>query len=168
MYKVIFGLAVAAVSVGALGQEQASAWGYYEPQGGTLQAGVVGADGSQFILKCDKPGKRKVYAVVVATTSLARPLPDDRFESFPVTVRMDQNSPYEDNWRFNDKFAMAMDQGSTRALTRLLEQLDDASAMEVRFKPLNETQTVIRFNVAGAREAIQRVYASCRDDIPTS
>jgi hypothetical protein len=168
MYRVIFGLAAAAVSGGAVAQDQASPWGYYEPQGGTLQAGVVAADGSQFILKCDKPGKRKVYAVVVATHSLARPLPDDRFESFPVTVRMDQDAPYEDNWRFNDKFAMAMDQGSTRALTRLLEQLDDASAMELRFKPLNKTQTVVNFNVAGAKEAIERVYASCMDDVPLS
>ena len=170
MAKWIAGAALAALSAGAVAQAPPAdtKWGFYTPEGGTLQAGVVARDGSQLILKCDKPGKRKVYAVVVATHGLVTPLPDDRYESHPVTVRVDQDTPYDDDWRFNDKFAMAMDQGNVRALTRLLEQLHDASTVEMRFKPLNQTLTVINFDVTGASDAIARVYASCRDEIPYS
>src|SRR5688572_706200 len=93
MTKWIAGAALAALSAGAVAQAPPAdtKWGFYTPEGGTLQAGVVARDGSQLILKCDKPGRRKVYAVVVATRGLARPLPDDRFESFPVTVRTDED-----------------------------------------------------------------------------
>lgn len=169
----IAGAAFAALSAAVAAQAPAgppadTKWGFFTPEGGTLQAGVVAADGSQLILKCDKPGRRRVYAVVLATNSLAAPLPDNQFESFSVTVRIDQKPPFEDNWRFNDRFAMAMDQGNVRALTRLLGQLHDASTIELRFKPLNGSLTVVNFEVTGARDAIERVYASCDDTVPFS
>jgi len=129
-------------------------------------AGLRPGPGSQLILKCDKPGKHKVFAVIVTNTNLAAPMSDDQFESYPVTIRMDENSPWDDNWRFNDKFAMAVDQGNTRSLTRLLEKLDDASKMEVRLKPLKRSPTIIEFDVAGAADAIGKVYASCKDESP--
>jgi hypothetical protein len=164
MYKVIFGLAVVAASGAALAQE--SAWRYYEPEGGTMQAGVVAADGSQFILKCDKPGRQKVYGVVVSSSNLARALPDNNFESYPVSVRFDANPPDDDNWRFNDRFAIAINQGNVRSLTRLLEKMDGASKMEIRLSPVGRLPKTINFDVAGARAAIEMVYASCKDTIP--
>jgi hypothetical protein len=158
--------AVALAAVPAAAQNQASPWQYYEPAGGTLQAGVVNAQGAQLIIKCDKPGKGQVFAVIAATTNLARPLPNNQYESFPVTLRMDDGASWDDNWRFNDKFAMAVDKGNTRSLTRLLEQLADAKTVEVRLKPIEHAVYNTSFSVAGARDAIAKVYADCKDTNP--
>jgi hypothetical protein len=160
----VLGVALAALSAAAGAQN--SAWGFFGSPGQASGAGVQAADGSQLLIKCDKPGKRRVFAVVVATTNLARPLPNDQFESFPVTLRMDDKAAWDDNWRFNDKFAMAVDQGNTRSLTRLLEQLADAKTVEVRLQPIEHSQYTTTFNVAGAREAIAKVYADCKDTSP--
>jgi hypothetical protein len=167
MNRMLIGAALAAVSGAALAQDlPATDWAYFEPEDGPLQAGVVAADGSQLILKCDKPGKRSVYAVVATNTSLAPPMSDDRYESHTVTLRMDENAPWNDNWRFNDRFAMAVDKGNTRALTRLLEKLRTADKVELRFKPNNGLQTIVNFGTAGAQDAIARVYAGCKDEVP--
>jgi len=164
MRYLLTGLAFATVAGAALAQD--SVWQFYEPDGGTLQAFVLAEDGSQLILKCDKPGKQKVFAVVVANTNLAAPMSDDKYESYPVSLRFDEGAPQDDNWRFNGRFAMAVDQGNTRSLTRLLEKLDDATKLEVRLKPIMRSPTVINFAVAGAGEAIARVYESCKDESP--
>ena len=66
-------IAVALLAVPVAAQDQASPWQYYEPEGGTMQAGVVNAQGAQLILKCDKPGKGQVYAVVVTPEKLVPP-----------------------------------------------------------------------------------------------
>jgi phosphoribosylformylglycinamidine (FGAM) synthase-like amidotransferase family enzyme len=160
----VLGVAVAALSVGATAQN--SAWGFFGGPGQASGAGVQAADGSQLLIKCDKPGKKQVFAVVVATTNQARPLPSNQFESFPVTLRMDDKAAWDDNWRFNDKFAMAVDQGNTRSLTRLLEQLADAKSVDVRLKPIEHAVYNTSFNVAGAREAIAKVYSDCGDKDP--
>jgi hypothetical protein len=158
------GAALAVLSVGAGAQN--SAWGFFGSPGQASGAGVQAADGSQLLIKCDKPGKRSVFAVVVATTNLAAPLPAQKFESQPVTVRMDTGSPYDENWRFNDKFAMAVDQGNVRSLTRLLQKLVGANTMDIQLKPLNHSIYTTSFKVAGAKEAIAKVYADCGDTNP--
>jgi hypothetical protein len=145
---------------------QNSAWGFFGSPGQASGAGVQAADGSQLLIKCDKPGKRRVFAVVVATTNLARPLPNDQFESFPVTLRMDDKAAWDDNWRFNDKFAMAVDQGNTRSLTRLLDKLATAKIVDVRLKPVEHSIYNTKFNVAGAKAAIDKVYSDCGDTNP--
>ena len=160
------GLIAACAALPAAAAAQDGNWGYYEPGDGTMQAGIAGDNGAQLILKCDKPGKRSVYAVVATRTSLVPPMSDDKFESHPVTLRMDENAPWEDNWRFNDRFAMAVDKGNERATTRLLEKLRTADQVEMRFKPNNGSLTVVRFATRGAEDAIARVYASCKDTVP--
>jgi len=160
----MLGGALAALSVAAAAQD--SAWGFFGGPGMASGAGVQASDGSQLLIKCDKPGKRQVFAVVVATTNQARPLPSNQYESFPVTLRMDDHAAWDDNWRFNDKFAMAVDQGNTRSLSRLLEQLADAKTVDVRLKPIEHSIYNTSFNVAGAREAIAKVYADCGDKNP--
>ena len=160
----VLGVAVAALSAGATAQN--SAWGFFGSPGQAAGAGVQAADGSQLLIKCDKAGKRQVFAVVVATSNLARPLPSNQYESFPVSLRMDDEATWDDNWRFNDKFAMAVDQGNARSLTRLLEQLADAKTVSVQLKPLDHAIYHTTFDVAGAREAIAKVYADCKDTNP--
>ncbi|WP_305096743.1 hypothetical protein [Croceibacterium aestuarii] len=157
--------ALAVISTAAAGQ--VPGWNYYEPGDGTIQAVVVAADGAQFILKCDKPGKREVVGIVANTAQLARPLPDGQFETQPVAVRLDGGAPYDDRWRFNDRFAMALNKGNERSLDRLLIKLVDADTMELRLKPSKQPMTVLTFDhLAGAREAIERVFNSCKDEVP--
>jgi len=160
------GVALAALSAGATAQQ--SAWGYFGSPGGETGAGVQAADGSQLILKCEKPGTHEVYAVVAARTNLAAPLPENRFESRTVTLRMDTNAPWDDNWRFNDKFAMAVDKGNDRSLTRLLAKLDKASTLQVQLRPFKAAPVLIDFNVAGAHDAIAKVYKDCGDTSPVT
>jgi hypothetical protein len=160
----VLGVALAALSAGAGAQN--SAWGFFGSPGQASGAGVQAADGSQLLIKCDKTGKGQVFAVIAATTNLARPLPNNQYESFPVTLRMDDGASWGDNWRFNDKFAMAVDKGNTRSLTRLLEQLADAKKVEVKLQPVEHAVYNTTFNVAGAREAIAKVYADCKDTNP--
>jgi len=160
----ILGAALAAVSMAATGQS--SAWGFFGGAGMASGAGVQASDGSQLLIKCDKPGKHNVFAVVVATTNQAAPLPANKYESQPVTLRMDEGAAWDDNWRFNDKFAMAVDQGNTRSLTRLLQKLADAKTVEVQLKPAAHAIYNTTFNVAGAKDAIAKVYSDCGDTNP--
>lgn len=159
-------LGVALVVLSATATAQNSAWGYFGGPGMGSGAGVQAADGSQLLIKCDKPGKHSVYGVVVATTNLAAPLPGNRFESQPVTVRMDTGAPYDENWRFNDKFAMAVDQGNVRSLTTLLQKLAPAKTMTIQLKPLQHSIYNTSFNVTGAKAAIDKVYSDCGDVNP--
>jgi hypothetical protein len=159
----VVGVALAGLS--AAGMAADSSWGYFE-DGTSFGAGVQSNDGSQLLLKCDKKGKHQVFAVVVSPVNLAPPLPASKYQSQPVEVRMDTNPPYKDDWRANDKFAMAVDQGNTRSLTRLLEKLDSAGKMELVLRPLKSTPTTLEFPVAGAHEAIAKVYQTCQDDNP--
>jgi hypothetical protein len=158
------GAALLALSASATAQE--SAWGYFGSAGSGSGAGVQASDGSQLLIKCDKPGKHSVFGVVVATTNLAAPLPATKFESQPVSVRVDSSAPYQEFWRFNDKFALAVDQGNVRTLTTLLGKLANAKTVEFQLKPLNHSVYTTTFNVAGAKAAIDKVYKDCGDTNP--
>jgi hypothetical protein len=160
----IFGVALAALSVSATAED--SAWGFFTTPTGGTGAGVQATDGSQLLLKCDKPGKHSVFAVVVSPLNLAAPLAPGRYESAPVAIRLDAAAPWDDNWRFNDKFAMAVDQGNTRSLTRFLEKLQGASTFDIRMKPVGKGEIQTNFSVAGAKDAITKVYTGCKDDNP--
>lgn len=164
MRYLMVGLALGALSAAAMAQE--SAWGFFGGPGMASGAGVQSSDGSQLLIKCDKPGKHSVFAVVVSALNLAPPLPPGRYESDPVSLRMDDAAPWDDNWRFNDKFAMAVDKGNDRSLTRLIAKLDGAKALQVQLRPFKLTPVLINFNVAGAHDAIARVYEACKDDNP--
>ena len=61
---------------------------------------------------------------------------------------------------------MAVDQGNTRSLTRFLEKLQDAKTFDIHLKPVGKGEVQTTFGVAGAKEAIDKVYAGCKDDNP--
>ncbi len=164
MRYTIAGLAMAAIATTAAAQD--SKWGYYDPGDGTMQAGVVAPSGEQLIIKCDKPGKKQVFAVIAANISIAPPLPDNRWQTRPVTLRADENPPRDDAWRYNDKFAMAVDRGNERSMTRLVQDLAGADAVQITLQPLEQSPTVLTFQTAGAKEAIERVYKTCKDSSP--
>lgn len=162
MRYAIIGIALAAVSVAAAGQSEN--WRYFEQEGQPLQAGVVAQDGAQLILKCDKPGKGSVYAVVVTPDRLVPPSRDPYV--LPTEVRFDENAPLEDRWRFYDQSAVAIDMRGQNALTRFMGGLPSASKVRIRMYVERGRTVEVNFDVAGAPDAIARVYESCKDESP--
>jgi len=164
----IMGVAIAAVAAGSMAQAPASKWGFFEQPGQPLQAGVVAANGAQFILKCDKPGKRSVYAVVVVPENLVPPSTNGAYQMRDAEFRFDERNPVADRWRFYDHSAVAIDQGSSKAMTRIMAELPSGNKLRVRLNPERARWVEANFEVAGAQDAITRVYGACQDDIPTS
>jgi hypothetical protein len=160
-------IAVALIAVPAAGQQPASAWQYFEPEGGTVQAGVVNAQGAQLILKCDRPGKGQVFAVVV-TPEKQVPPSNQPFITRALELRFDADAPIEDRWRYYENSVVAIDQKPTIALTRFLNELADSEKLLVRTNPERARYVEAEFNVSGARDAIGRVYASCQDQSPVT
>ena len=165
----IIGVGAAAIAASAGAQDAASKWSYFEQPGQPLQAGAVAANGAQLILKCDKPGKKSVYAVVVTPEGLVPRNSNGAYQMRPAEFRFDENAPVEDRWRFYDHSAVAIDQGSSNSMTRFMGGgLPTASRVRVRFNPERGRWVEADFQIAGAQEAIDRVYASCQDDKPAS
>lgn len=160
-------IAMALAAVPAAAQDQASAWQYYEPEGGTMQAGVVNAQGAQLIIKCDKPGKGQVFAVVVTPEKLVPPS-NQPFVTRALELRFDSGAPREDRWRYYEQSVVAIDQKPTIALSRFLNELVAASKFHIRMNPERSRFVEAEFEVGGAREAIGRVYASCQDTNPVT
>jgi len=165
MRYLMFAVALAAVPAAA--QDQASAWQYYQPDGGTTQAGVVNAQGAQLILKCDKPGKGQVFAVVVTPEKLVPPT-NVPFVTRALELRFDTDAPIEDRWRYYENSVVAIDQKPTIALTRFINELADSAKFHIRANPERARFVEAEFDVSGAREAIGRVYESCQDQSPLS
>lgn len=166
MRYLIIGLGAVAIAAGASAQNAGSNWAYFEPEDGPMQAGVVNAKGEQLILKCDKPGNKSVYAVVVTPEPLVPPQRDPYV--LPTEVRFDENAPTEDRWRYYDNSAVAIDMRGQQALTRFMRGLPNASKLRVRMNVERGRTIEVNFDVAGASEAIKRVYESCQDDAPIS
>ena len=164
MKKIMFAAILVALPAGSMAQD--GNWGYYEPGDGTLQAGIAGENGSQLILKCDKTGKDRVYAVIAVNTELAPAKGASGFESRDVRLTYDGGSPVDDQWRFNDKFAMAMNDHSVRAMARFGQKLADAQKLDVLLRPFRKAPVRVSFDVTGARAAMERVFEACRDELP--
>lgn len=160
-------IAVALAAAPAAAQTQASPWQYYTPEGGTVQAGVVNAQGAQLIIKCDKPGKGQVFAVVV-TPEKQVPPSNQPFITRALELRFDANAPIEDRWRYYENSVVAIDQKPTIALSRFLNGLAGASKFRIRTNPERARYVEAEFEVAGARDAIARVYESCQDTSPVT
>jgi hypothetical protein len=159
----ILGVACAGLSAGALAQE--TDWQIYDPGTEPVQAAVQSADGWQFIIKCDKPGKGSVYAVVVTT----RPLVvtgSKHYTTRPAVVSVDNGPPDRQVWRFIDQFAMAVDYQHDRNLTRTLQELDGKSRLDIQLEPDRMTTVRSTFAVRGTREAAAKVFKSCQDADP--
>lgn len=153
------------LAMGSAGQAQdTSAWAYFESDDAPLQAGVVSPDGGQLILKCDEPGSRSVFAVIVAPQAL-RPS-TDRPQVRSLWLRWDGGNREELRWRYYDTSVMALNTSRDRNLPPFLTDLADADQLEVRFDPADGQPFSINFTVSGARDAIGRVFESCEDDNP--
>jgi hypothetical protein len=85
-------------------------------------------------------------------------------------LRFDDKAPFEDRWRFYEKYVVAINKDGERSLTRLLSGMGDAQKLELRLYPERGKSKVVtlNFNVAGAKEAIAQVYESCKDTNPAA
>jgi hypothetical protein len=162
-------IAVALAGVAAAASGQTPEWQFYKDanNGGLIQAFVQSADGSQLILKCDKPGKGKVYAIIVSQQNLAPPFSQDIVRR--IDLRFDDGATKEDRWRYRDKTAKALDKPGERTLSRFLEQLTGAKQFWALMYPSDTqaTPVTVIFDVHDAGNAITQVYQSCKDTVPT-
>ena len=163
MRYLLLGVACAGLASAAFAQE--SDWAFFQGDGGLMQAGVQSADGWQFILKCDKPGKGSVYAVVVTTKPLVV-TGSKSYATRPAVVSVDNGPPDRQVWRFVDQFAMAVDYQHDRYLTRVLQMLDGKSRLDIQLEPDRMTTVKSTFGVKGTREAAAKVFQSCQDTSP--
>jgi hypothetical protein len=62
---------------------------------------------------------------------------------------------------------MALNARGQLALDRLMDGLPTASKLRLRMYVERGRTIEVSFDVAGAQEAINRVYASCQDDLPS-
>lgn len=161
----------ATVSTVAVAQDQpaaqapASAWQNFEQESGSSGAIVKAADGSQLVVKCDKPGRREVHAMILSGDKRLA-VPNDRPISRPIRFQFDNDSPTTENWRFYEKRAEALGRTGDRALARFIADLRNASTLRLRLDTGIGPEVEMSFDVAGAREAVTRVYEACRDSAP--
>lgn len=153
------GLALAALAGPAAAQD--SSWAYFEPDGAPIQAGVQSANGGQLILKCDETGSNSVFAVIFSPTRL-RPA-TDRPQVRSLWLRYDGGNREEVRWRYYDQTVTALNTRRDNNLEPFLRDLVDASELEVRLEPTDGAPVELNFQVAGSRDAINRVFESCGD-----
>jgi len=158
------GALLAAVAGTAYGQ--ATTWGTFE-SGETRGVGIQAADGSQLLLKCDKPGRSEVYALVLTDKNLVEPF--STYVMRPIKVRVDETAPYEDNWRFYEHYIVAVNKGRERSLSRLLRDFGTGQKLELLLypDPRSRTPVTLKFDIAGAQEAITHVFEACNDTLPS-
>jgi len=162
----VLGLALAAASGAVVAQDQPSAWSLFEAEGGRNGASVNSADGSRLVIKCDKPGRREVHAMVMpADGKLAAPT--TRPIARAITFRFDEGAPKTESWGFYETYAIAQGKTSDRALARFVNGLRGSSKVRMRFDTGIGPDVEADFDVTGSTEAIARVYEICKDTPPT-
>ena len=152
-------------------QAQQSAWGYFEAEQETdgvrlLQAGVVGQDGAQLILKCDEPGENTVLTAIAVPEQIAPP--QSRPSLRPVKLQFDDGPVEQVQWRYYPNSVVALNTRRERTLEPFITDLADAQNLEVTLEPVDGVPLELEFNVTGARDAITRVFERCGDVNPLS
>ena len=126
------------------------------------------------IVKCDKPGKNSVYAVLVSKEPLAKP--SAIFTMRAISLRYDGGPTNDERWRYLANTATATDKQGERALAHFIVKAGDAKQLDVRFDPEGHSNTgssltstpTTTFDIHGASDAFDKVFASCKDTRPTN
>ncbi len=169
-YSLVAALAVA-VSAVAVAQDQpagdtpASGWQTFEEDSGRSGALLRADNGSQIVIKCDKPGRREVHAMILSSNDKLA-VPNPRPISRPIRFQFDSKSPSTENWRFYETYAMASGKTGDRALARFIVNLRNASSVRTLLSTGIGPDVDITFDVTGAAEAIAHVYDTCKDSAP--
>jgi len=171
MKKLVLAVSVTALATAGYAQEPAPAqqaavpWEVFSEDGGRNGALVKSADGSQLVLKCDKPGRREVHAIVLAPSKKLA-VPNDRPISRPIRFQFDGGAPKTESWGFYEHHAIAQGKTSDRALARFIAGLRGTSNVKMRLDTGIGSDVDLEFDVAGSQEVISRVYDSCNDNEP--
>lgn len=158
---------LAFASTAAVAQEQAAEtpWQFFDGEGGMYGALVQSEDGSQVAIKCDKPGRKEVYAMILpATKKLA--VANIRAITRPIRFQFDSRSPTTENWRIYETYASALGKTGDASLTRFITGLRNASAVKIRVDTGIGPDVDLAFDVSGARDAVTKVYTTCKDSPP--
>jgi hypothetical protein len=157
-------LAAGLLAAATAAEAQTSPWNFVQNDagGGSLMAFVQAADGNQLVFKCDKPGKRSVYAMFSSDLKLGKPgpIPSQRTTSY----RFDNGPTTKDEWRYYERIAVALHTARDNALPKLLQDFGTAKQLELKLEPLEDAPFTSTFDISGAPEALARVYESCKDD----
>ncbi len=159
--------AVALLAAPATAQDATSSWSFYTNDlgGGTVGATVRADDGTSFTLRCDKAGKKSVYAAVETEQVLGQSGPAPSLRD--VTYRFDNGRIQKGSWRYYEHLAVAMYTArGERSLIKLLEGIGDAKSMELQLDPINGKTITLNYDITGVRDAVTRVYESCEDENP--
>ena len=172
MRNLVLGISMTALAAAASAQapapapEPAATWEFFEEDGGRNGALVKAADGSQLILKCDKPGRREVHAIVLAPSEKLA-VPNDRPMSRPIRFQFDGGAPKTESWGYYEHHAIAQGKTSDRALARFIAGLRGTSDVKMRLDTGIGPDVDLEFGVAGSEAAIARVYKACNDSEPS-
>ena len=173
MRNLVVALGLAAVSAAAFGQEaaapaegQASAWQLFENDDGKKGAIATATDGSQLVLKCDKPGRREVHAIILAPSERLS-APTTRPVSRPIWFQFDGNAPKTERWGFFEHYAIAQGKTPDRTLARFVVHLRGSSKVRMRLDTGIGPDVELDFNVAGSEAAIAQVYERFYVSAPT-
>jgi hypothetical protein len=161
-------LAVALMATSAAAQDGGSSWQFAHAgnqDDGPLVAFVNASDGNTLAFKCDKPGKRSVYAAISTEERIGNPSPIP--SSRTVTYRFDDGSPQKDNWRYFERIAVAFNTSRDAPIVRFIQRMGNAKQVEIRLEPLNGSPITMTFDVAGAPDALPKVFESCKDSYPS-
>jgi hypothetical protein len=139
-----------------------SAWAYFEGANGLMQAGVQNAEGAQLIFKCDESGANTVYAAIFSPSRLRPPGPRPTVR--PLSLRFDDGPRDTFTWRYYDQTVVAMNTRRDTTLPPFLADLVTATHLEVELQPVDGSPFQLEFDVAGAREAVERIFTSCGDN----
>lgn len=145
----------------ARAQDEEGSWGYFEEANGAMTAGLQTADGRQLMLKCNAPGDRSVFAVIYTPAPLGAP--STRASVREITLQFDNGPPTSSRWRYFQFSAEAVNTRRDQELLPFIRQLADSRNLKVRLRPVDGAPQSLEFDVTGARQAINRVYESCRD-----
>ena len=156
MRNLVLGISMTALAAAASAQapapapEPAATWEFFEEDGGRNGALVKAADGSQLILKCDKPGRREVHAIVLAPSEKLA-VPNDRPISRPIRFQFDGGAPKTESWGFYEHHAIAQGKTSDRALARFIAGLRGTSDVKMRLDTGIGPDVDLEFGVAGSK-----------------
>ena len=163
------GLSLAVVSAAAVAQTMTPGpgkWQYFDAAGGMSGARVAGTGGT-LVVKCDKPGKREVYSMIVADGAKLA-LPSQRPPSRPIRYQFDDKTIKTGSWRLYETYATALGktQDGGAELDHFIIELRKAAKVNMRIDTGMSADVVMDYDVTGAREAVNHVYQVCKDEQP--
>ena len=117
---------------------------------------VAGGDGAGgfLIVKCD-PGYNGVYVQALFPKYLG-----GDFDMRDFTYRIDSTPPVTDQWEYEKYSALLMDKDKAWKFSKAIR---DGKVLRMRGITFEFESRDAKISIAGARDALKKVYAGCKD-----